>query len=204
MTEEQLNYEGFFDGQNKTIADNTELKFEVVDCFHGMNDNGMMACHVNVKLVEAGEFTGQMYKYSPKLWDMDAQKRDRAITNLGVLDAQAGLPMTTHQIALSTESMNQHWAGLTEGENGDLIQTGKPVRARLKMQLMLSTEDMNGQKHLDADGNETVKEINWFSGFAYSREDMVKPNKPQQQAAPAQKATTEPPFEVENDPEIDF
>jgi len=203
MTEEQLNYEGFFDGQNKTIPDNTELKFEVVDCFHGMNDQGLMACYVNLKIVE-GEFAGQLYKYNAKLWDMNAQKRDKSATNLSVLDAQAGLPMTTHQIPLSTESMNQYWAGLTEGENGDLIQTGKPVRARLKMQLMLSTEDFNGNKHLDENGDETTQPINWISGFAYSREDMVKPNKPQQQASPVETATTEPPFEVETPDDIDF
>ena len=136
MTEEQLNYEGFFDGQNEIIPDNTELKFEVVDCFHGMNENGMMECYVNVKITE-GEFAGQLYKYNAKLWDMNAQKRDKSATNLSVLDAQAGFPMTTHQVALSTESMNQYWAGLTEGESGDLIQTGKPVCSRLKMRFML-------------------------------------------------------------------
>ena len=203
MTEEQLNYEGFFDGQNKTIPDNTELKFEVVDCFHGMNDQGLMACYVNLKIVE-GEFAGQLYKYNAKLWDMNAQKRDKSATNLSVLDAQAGLPMTTHQIPLSTESMNQYWAGLTEGENGDLIQTGKPVRARLKMQLMLSTEDFNGNKHLDENGDETTQPINWISGFAYSREDMVKPKpvKSEQQIQAEQTAIKE-----QSDaglPDIDF
>ena len=152
-TADDIEYEGFFDGQNLTIPDNTELTIAVTDGFVGIEEGkSLQVCVINVVVTTAGEFFGQKYKYNAKTFDMDASKRDLAMRNLGVLDAQAGFPMTSGHIELSTESIQQHWAGTAE--------------ARVKFGLFLT--DPEGEP----DG--VGREINFVRGFGYLREKMIK------------------------------
>ncbi len=176
-SQEDINYDGFFDGQNLTIPDNTELTVAVTDGFVGIEEGkSLQVCVINVVVTTPGEFFGQKYKYNAKIYDQDASKRDLAMRNLGVLDAQAGFPMTNGQVEITTDSIQELWAGTAE--------------ARVKFGMMVATTDMQGNDLLDADGNPTTREQNWIRGFAYLREKMVKPagEAGQQQAEPQQQA----------------
>lgn len=201
---QDLEYDGFYDGQNKTVADNSEFEFAVTDGFVGIEEGkSQQVCVINIVITTKGEFYGQKYRYNAKIFDMDANKRDLAMKNLGVLDAQAGFPMTNRELDLTTEAIQDYWVG--------------SVEARVKFGLMISTEDMQGNKHLDENGDETTKEINFVRGFAYDREKMRKSGEPAQQQAsgPAytedqaqqQTATQQAAQQQaapENEPEIDF
>ena len=159
--QDDINYEGIFNGVNKTIPDLTLLDLAVTGGFVGIEEGkSVQVCIINLVVTTQGEFFGQKYKYNAKIFDMDASKRDLAMRNLGVLDAQAGFPMTNGQHEISTESIEQYWSGIAE--------------ARAEFGLMISTEDMQGNPHLDADGNPTTKEFNWIRGFGYLREKMVQ------------------------------
>ncbi len=154
-SQEDINYDGFFDGQNITIPDNTELTVAVTDGFVGIEEGkSLQVCVINVVVTTPGEFFGQKYKYNAKIYDQDASKRDLAMRNLGVLDAQAGFPMTNGQVELTTESIQELWAGTAE--------------ARVKFGLFLT--DPEGEP----DGQ--AREINFIRGFGYLREKMVQPN----------------------------
>ncbi len=154
-SQEDINYDGFFDGQNLTIPDNTELTVAVTDGFVGIEEGkSLQVCVINVVVTTPGEFFGQKYKYNAKIYDQDASKRDLAMRNLGVLDAQSGFPMTDGQVELTTESIQELWAGTAE--------------ARVKFGLFLT--DPEGEP----DGQ--AREINFVRGFGYLREKMVKPN----------------------------
>ncbi len=177
-SQEDINYDGFFDGQNLTIPDNTELTVAVTDGFVGAEEGkSLQVCIINVVVTTAGEFFGQKYKYNAKIYDQDASKRDLAMRNLGVLDAQAGFPMTNGQVELTTESIQELWAGTAE--------------ARVKFGLFLTDPDG------EPDGQ--AREINFIRGFGYLREKMVQPNgqpnggeqqaDPQQQSAQSQQAS---------------
>ena len=176
-SQEDINYDGFFDGQNLTIPDNTELTVAVTDGFVGIEEGkSLQVCIINVVVTTPGEFFGQKYKYNAKIYDQDASKRDLAMRNLGVLDAQAGFPMTNGQVEITTDSIQGLWAGTAE--------------ARVKFGLFLTNPDE------EPDGQ--AREINFIRGFAYLREKMVNPNgqqageqtaaEPQQQAAQTQQA----------------
>ena len=165
-SESELNDNGFADGQNKIIPNDTELSCAVIDGFVGMEEGqGLQVCIINVVITEKGEFLGQKYKYNAKIYDRDAAKRDLAMTNLGRLDAQAGFPMTNGQLELTTENIQNHWAGKSE--------------ATLKMGLFVT----NPEK--EADG--IAREVNFVRGFAYLREKMIKPGEALQ-AQPKQQA----------------
>ncbi len=154
-SQEDINYDGFFDGQNITIPDNTELTVAVTDGFVGIEEGkSLQVCVINVVVTTPGEFFGQKYKYNAKIYDQDASKRDLAMRNLGVLDAQAGFPMTNGQVELTTESIQDLWAGTAE--------------ARVKFGLFLTDPDG------EPDGQ--AREINFIRGFGYLREKMVQPN----------------------------
>jgi hypothetical protein len=190
---DELEYEGFFDGQNITIPDNTELTFAVTDGFVGIEEGkSLQVCVINIVVTSPGEFFGQKYKYNAKIFDMDASKRDLAMRNLGVLDAQAGFPMTSGHIELSTESIQQHWSGIAE--------------ARVRFGLLLSDKDINGTPKVDEHGQPRVDLINFVRGFGYLRDKMIKAggdpvvqNEPVKKAGPAMQ---EPKFEEEED--VDF
>jgi hypothetical protein len=173
---QDIDYEGFYDGQNKTVADNSEFEFSVTDGFVGIEEGkSQQVCVINIVITTKGEFYGQKYRYNAKIFDMDANKRDLAMKNLGVLDAQAGFPMTNGELDLTTENIQDYWVG--------------SVEARVKFGLMISTEDMQGNKHLDEHGNETTKEINFVRGFAYDREKMRKAGQQQATQQADQQAT---------------
>jgi hypothetical protein len=190
---EDIEYEGFFDGQNITISDNTELTIAVTDGFVGIEEGkSLQICVINIVVTTAGEFFGQKYKYNAKIFDMDASKRDLAMRNLGVLDAQAGFPMTSGHIELSTESIQQYWAGTAE--------------ARVKFGLLVSDTDQQGNQKVDEHGQPRVDYINFVRGFGYLREKMIKESgDPVVQSEPVTKAgpaMQEPKFEEEED--VDF
>ena len=186
---EDLEYAGFFDGQNLTIPDETETTIAVTGGFVGIEEGkSLQVCVINIVITEQGEFFGQKYKYNAKIYDMDAGKRDLAMRNLGVLDAQAGFPMTSGHIELSTESIEQCW-------------TGK-VEARVKFGMLISDKDMQGNLKLDQHGEPKVDYINFVRGFGYLREKMLKAGGDpavQNEASPATaQAMKEPKFEEED------
>ena len=166
-SDDDINYDGFFDGQNLTIPDNTELTIAVTGGFVGPKEGeSINVCVIYIVVTSEGEFFGQKYKYNAKMYDMDASKRDLAKKNLGVLDAQAGFPMTNDQLELTTESIEECWVGKSE--------------ARVKFGLFMT--DPEGEP----DG--VSREINFVRGFAYLREKMLKAggDPVQKQAEPAQ------------------
>ncbi|AUR86640.1 hypothetical protein NVP1087A_59 [Vibrio phage 1.087.A._10N.261.45.F9] len=168
LSQDDMNYEGFFDGQNKTIPDNTELEFVVTDGFVGIEEGkSQQVCMINIAITTPGEFYGQKYRYNAKIYDMDANKRDLAMRNLGVLDAQAGFPMTNGQLPLTTENVQQLWA--------------QKANARVKFGLLVSTENVDGSPVVDQSGEPTANHINFVRGFAYDRAKMVQQGQQQQQ-----------------------
>ena len=150
---EDLNYDGFYDGQNKTIPNDTELTCAVTGGFVGIEEGkSLRVCMVNIVITTPGEFFGQKYKFNAKMYDIDKSKRDLARRNLGVLDAQAGFPMSYRQAELTTESIDQYWVGKSE--------------ARVKFGLFIT--DPEGEP----DG--VAREINFIRGFGNLREKMVQ------------------------------
>lgn len=148
------NYDDFYDGQNKILPDNCELTALVYDGFNGIEEGkGVQVCYLNLTITTPGEFYGQKYKYNAKIYDVDAAKRDLAMRNLQVVDVQAGMPMTSNQLDLTTENIDRCWVGKAE--------------VRVKFGLFVSEED--------------GREVNFVRGFAYYREKMIQPQ--QQQAA---------------------
>ena len=185
QNQEDLNYDGFYDGQNLPVPDNTELTCAVTGGFVGIEEGkSLQVCMVNVVVTSAGEFFGQKYKYNAKIYDMDAGKRDLAMRNLGVLDAQAGFPMTNGQVELSTDSIEQHWVGNSE--------------ARVKFGLFMTDPDG------EPDG--VAREINFIRGFGYLREKMVQAGGQQQveQKTVDTSAEEDHQYEQSPDEDIDF
>lgn len=174
-TEEDLGYEGFFDGQQKIISDNTELECVVIDGFNGIEEGkAIQTCFVQIAITTPGEFLGQKYKYNAKIYDMDAAKRDRAMKNLTVLDAQAGSPLGKGRLPLTTENIQEHWVGASN--------------ARVKMGLTAFTDEQTGE----------VREINFVRGFAFLREKLP------QQNTTAQAGDKTAPQQPVDEPEVDF
>lgn len=160
INQEDMDYDGFYDGQNKIIPNETELTCAVTDGFVGIEEGkSLQVAIINIVITTPGEFFGQKYKYNPKLYDMDSSKRDLAMRNLGVLDAQAGFPMTNGRIELTTESIQNCWAGVSE--------------ARVKFGLLVTDPDK------ETDG--ISRKINFVRGFGYLREKMVQAGGQQQQ-----------------------
>ena len=183
-SQDDIQYDGFFDGQNLTIPNDTELTIAVTDGFVGIEEGkSLQVCMINIVVTSPGEFFGQKYKYNAKIYDMDASKRDLASRNLGVLDAQAGFPMTNDQVELTTESIQNLWAGTAE--------------ARVKFGLFITDPDG------EPDG--VSREINFVRGFGYLREKMIKaggdPVVQQQTETTQQQAGA---VTDENDDDIDF
>lgn len=155
MDEEETGYDGFFDGQQKTIPENTELECVVIDGFNGIEEGkAVQACFVQVAITTPGEFLGQKYRYQAKIYDMDAAKRDRAMKNLTLLDTQAGSPLGKGKLPLTTENMQEHWVGASH--------------ARIKFGLLVSEDD--------------GREINFVRGFGFLREKLPQPAAAVQQA----------------------
>lgn len=95
VSQEDLEYDGFFDGQNKIIPEGTELNAIVTGGFNGIEEGkAVQSCYINFVISTHGEFYNQKYRYNAKVYDVDAGKRDLAMKNLSVLDAQAGFPLS--------------------------------------------------------------------------------------------------------------
>lgn len=181
-SQDDINYEGFFDGQNLTIPDNTELTVAVTDGFVGIEEGkSLQVCIINVVVTTPGEFFGQKYKYNAKIYDQDASKRDLAMRNLGVLDAQAGFPMTNGQVEITTESIQDLWAGTAE--------------ARVKFGLFLT--DPEGEP----DGQ--AREINFVRGFGYLREKMVRANGQANEQQTGEQTSAEPQQQAQQASDVD-
>ena len=197
LSQDDLGYEGFFDGQNKTIPDNTELEFVVTDGFVGIEEGkSQQVCMINIAITTPGEFYGQKYRYNAKIYDMDANKRDLAMRNLGVLDAQAGFPMTNGQLPLTTENVQEFWV--------------QKSHARVKFGLLVSTENMDGSPIVDQFGEPSSNHINFVRGFAYDRAKMVQQGQQQQQPNHTAQAQNQVPEtaqqqqQTQTEDEIDF
>lgn len=162
VSQEDLEYDGFFDGQNKIIPEGTELNAIVTGGFNGIEEGkAVQSCYINFVISTHGEFYNQKYRYNAKVYDMDAAKRDLAMKNLSVLDAQAGFPLSHGRLELTTENIEEHWAG--------------KAHMRVKFGLMVAQDD--------------GREINFVRGFGYLREKMLPPvgqQSSQQVAAQAQ------------------
>lgn len=168
MAEDIAEYEGFFDGVQRIIPDGTELTALVYDGFNGIEEGkAVNICKIDLVITSEGDFKGQKYTYKPKIYDNDAGKRDLAMRNLQVIDAQAGYPMTDGRLDLTTDNIADCWVGQAE--------------VRVKFGHAIFTEDDQG-KPLD-----TPREINFVRGLAFYREKMlprasaVKDNPAQQQ-----------------------
>ena len=146
MSDDDLNYTGFFDGQNKVIPDGTELGVLVTGGFVGVPEGkAQNICQVSVTVVTKGEFYGQKYKYTAKIFDIDEAKRETAWRNLMCLDAQAGFPLSNGKMEPTGENFEAYWAGT--------------AYARAKFGLFVSEDD--------------GREINFIRGFGFWREKMV-------------------------------
>lgn len=164
-----INYEGFYDGQNLPVPDNTELTCAVTGGFVGIEEGkSLQVCMINIVITTPGEFFGQKYKYNAKMFDMDKDKRDLASKNLGVLDAQAGFPLSSDRIELTSESIEQYWVGVVE--------------ARVKFGGFWSDpeKEENGES----------KYINFVRAFGYLKDKMVQAGG-QQQTQQAQNTQTQ-------------
>lgn len=147
IAQEDLDYEGFFDGQNKIIPEGTELNALVTGGFNGIEEGkAVQACLINFVITTPGEFYGQKYRYNAKVYDMDASKRDLAMKNLSVLDAQAGFPLSQGRLELTTDNIEEYWVGKSH--------------MRVKFGLLVDEDD--------------GREINFVRGFGYLREKMVQ------------------------------
>lgn len=146
VSQEDLEYDGFFDGQNKIIPEGTELSAIVTGGFNGIEEGkAVQSCYINFVISTPGEFYNQKYRYNAKVYDMDASKRDLSMKNLSVLDAQAGFPLSHGRLELTTENIEDHWVG--------------NAHMRVKFGLLVAEDD--------------GREINFVRGFGYLREKML-------------------------------
>lgn len=107
-----MSHNGFFDGQQVEIPDNTELQVVVVDGYSGFEESrGISVCYLTLMVSSAGAYYGQKYRYNLKVFDEDSQKRDLAFRNLQVVDAQAGFPLTRSGVELDADFIAQHYSG---------------------------------------------------------------------------------------------
>lgn len=176
-SDDEIQFDGFYDGQQKTIPDNTELEGVVIDGFNGIEEGkAIQTCFVQVAITTPGEFLGQKYKYNAKIYDMDAAKRDRAMKNLTLLDTQAGSPLGKGRLPLTTENIQEHWVGASN--------------MRIKFGLTVMEDEQTG----------AAREINFIRGFGYLREKL-----PQKQAAVQQPHQSVPQNDsTADDSEVDF
>lgn len=174
-TDEEMEYQGFFDGQQDLIPDDTELECVVIDGFNGIEEGkAVQVCFVQVAITTSGPFLGYKYKYNAKIYEMDATKRDKALKNLQLLDTQAGSPLGKGKLPLSTENMQEHWVGASH--------------ARIKMGVMPASEE---------DLAKGFKDRNFIRGFGFLRSKLPQPVTERAQGEVAAQ-------QVKEEPEIDF
>lgn len=175
-SDDEIQFDGFYDGQQKTIPDNTELEGVVIDGFNGIEEGkAILTCFVVIAVTTPGQFLGQKYKYNAKIYDLDAAKVDLAKHNLTVLDVQAGSPLGKGQIPLTTESIQEHWVGASN--------------MRVKFGLFVTEDD--------------GREINFIRGFGYLREKLPQKQAAAQQPQQPQQSVPQN-SSVADDSEVDF
>lgn len=167
-------FEGFFDGTQKPIPDNTELECVVIDGFIGMEDGeALNVLHINIAITTPGEFLGQKYRYKgDDIYGFDTAKKDRVMKNLSVLDTQAGSPLARNKLALTTENVQEHWVGA--------------AHARVKIGAFTPKDEPN-------------KIINTVRGFGFLREKL-----PQQNVQKSNDAGIDAQQPTETDKDVDF
>lgn len=178
-TEDDIQFDGFFDGQQKLIPDGTELEVVVIDGFNGIEEGkAIQTCFVQVAVTTPGEFLGQKYKYNAKIYDMDAAKRDRAMKNLTLLDTQAGSPLGKGRLPLTTENIQEHWVGASN--------------ARVKMGVFTPKPD---------EKNPNPQPGNYIQGFGFLRDKLPRAEQSIASAAGAAEPDSSP---KAPEPEVDF
>lgn len=185
MAQEYADYEGFFDGVQKIIPEGTELTALVYDGFNGIEEGkAVQICKIDLVITSDCEFKGQKYTYKPKIYDNDAAKRDLAMRNLLVIDAQAGYPMTDGRLDLTTEAIEDNWVGKSE--------------VRVKFGHTVLTENMDGTPR------DNPMEVNFVRGLAFYREKML-PRASAQKSKPQQVQHQVPVDDgLDEDMDIDF
>lgn len=178
-TEDDIQFDGFFDGQQKLIPDGTELEVVVIDGFNGIEEGkAIQTCFVQVAVTTPGEFLGQKYKYNAKIYDMDAAKRDRAMKNLTLLDTQAGSPLGKGRLPLTTENIQEHWVGASN--------------ARVKVGVFQPEAD---------ERNPDPRPSNYIQGFGFLREKLPRA----EQSTATTTGTAEPDSAPKApEPDVDF
>lgn len=176
-TEDDIQFDGFFDGQQKLIPAETELEVVVIDGFNGIEEGkAVQACFVQVAVTTPGEFLGQKYRYNAKIYDMDAAKRDRAMKNLTLLDTQAGSPLGKGRLPLTTENIQEHWVGASN------------ARAKFAVIEPKEEEVLAGKKP-----------GNYIQGFGFLREKLPRAEQATETGAADPDSAAKAP-----EPEIDF
>lgn len=153
-TDDEIQFDGFYDGQQKIIPEGTELEVVVIDGFNGIEEGkAVQVCFIQIAVTTPGEFLGQKYKWNARIYEMDAGKRDKALKNLTLLDTQAGSPLGKGKLALTTENIKEHWVGASF--------------ARAKFGFMPASEE---------DAAKGFKDRNYIQGFGFLREKLPQQN----------------------------
>lgn len=175
-TEDELMYDGFLDGKQDLVPDNTELECVVTDAFIGVKEGeAIQVCFVAVTVTSPGPYLGYKFKYNAKVFDVDAAKRDRAMKNLTLLDTQAGAPLAKGKLPLTTENMLEHWVGVSF--------------ARIKMGVITPKQE-------EIEAGKTPG--NYIQGFGFLREKLP------QQTTTAKDGDKTAPQQPADEPEVDF
>lgn len=188
MTDTDLEFEGFYDGQQDLVDDGTIFDVVVIDGFNGIEEGkAIMTCFVSVAVITPGKFLGYKYKYNAKVYDNDAAKRDKAMKNLSLLDTQAGSPLSKGKLPLTTENIQEFWVGA--------------AHAKIKLGQFTPEPD---------ERNANPRPGNYIAGFGYLRDKMPKATQEpagakqqvteNKQAAATQQAAAKP----EDDTDIGF
>ena len=173
-SDDEMQFDGFYDGQQKPIPDGTVLEVVVIDGFNGMLEGkAELTCFVQVAVTEPGEFLGQKYRWHADIYELDAAKRDRAMKNLTLLDTQAGSPLGKGRLPLTAENIQEHWVGSSN--------------ARAKFSAWTPNDEPN-------------KVINKIRGFGYLREKLPQ----NQAAVQQPKQAVPQNASAADDSEIDF
>lgn len=159
LSDDEMMYEGFLDGKQDLVPDNTELECVVTDAFIGVKEGeAVQVCFVAVSITTPGPYLGYKFKYNAKVFDVDAAKRDKAKKNLSLLDAQAGYPLGKGKLPLTTDNMIEHWSGVSF--------------ARVKIGVFVPDD-------------ETKSTGNYIQGFGFLREKMARGDEPKHEVKQA-------------------
>lgn len=143
LTPEEVEYETTIKSKGKIIPKNAVLPVAITGGFVAVERySGIKVCIIDVVVTE-GEFFGQKYKYKARIFDKDLTKVYSARQNLLSIDSQVGFPMTKSQDALTTESIEEHWVGLS------------PIMVKFGLFLTKPEDELDGQ----------AREINFIDSF---------------------------------------